>query len=88
MFNLLIWINLFLHSIYTSESIRLYSLYSIQPEIFTGNSHIKFAKVVAQRLGLELAKCVVLKYSNQETSVTINESVRDEDVFIIQSGSS
>ncbi|KAF0506725.1 ribose-phosphate pyrophosphokinase 3 [Gigaspora margarita] len=29
---------------------------------------------------------MVLKYSNQETSVTIGESVRDEDVFIIQSG--
>ena len=28
----------------------------------------------------------MLKYSNQETSVTIGESVRDEDVFIIQSG--
>lgn len=26
-----------------------------------------------------------LNYSNQETSVTIGESVRDEDVFIIQS---
>ncbi|KAJ3328421.1 hypothetical protein HDU76_009992 [Blyttiomyces sp. JEL0837] len=55
-------------------------------KIFAGNSHIEFAKLVAKRLGLELAKCVVLKYSNQETSVTIGESVRDEDVFIIQSG--
>lgn len=26
-----------------------------------------------------------LNYSNQETSVTIGESVRDEDVFILQS---
>ncbi|KAJ3417396.1 hypothetical protein HDV05_004861 [Chytridiales sp. JEL 0842] len=55
-------------------------------KIFAGNSHIDFAKLVARRLGLDLAKCVVLKYSNQETSVTIGESVRDEDVFIIQSG--
>ncbi|KAI9013027.1 phosphoribosyltransferase-like protein [Gaertneriomyces semiglobifer] len=55
-------------------------------KIFAGNSHVEFAKQVAKRLGLELAKCVVCKYSNQETSVTIGESVRDEDVFIIQSG--
>ncbi|KAJ3073617.1 hypothetical protein HDU98_001090 [Podochytrium sp. JEL0797] len=55
-------------------------------KIFAGNSHIEFAHLVAKKLGLELAKCVVLKYSNQETSVTIGESVRDEDVFIIQSG--
>ena len=27
-----------------------------------------------------------MKYSNEETSVTIGESVRDEDVFILQSG--
>lgn len=31
------------------------------------------------RLGIELAKTMSLNYSNQETSVTIGESVRDED---------
>jgi ribose-phosphate pyrophosphokinase len=36
-------------------------------------------------LGIELTKILVLQYSNQETSVTIGESVRDEDVFILQS---
>ncbi|KAI9804227.1 MAG: hypothetical protein M1825_001629 [Sarcosagium campestre] len=36
------------------------------------------------RLGIELTKIMVLQYSNQETSVTIGESVRDEDVFILQ----
>lgn len=30
-------------------------------------------------LGIELTKILVLQYSNQETSVTIGESVRDED---------
>jgi phosphoribosylpyrophosphate synthetase len=33
----------------------------------------------ACRLGIELTKILVLQYSNQETSVTIGESVRDED---------
>ncbi|TPX31884.1 ribose-phosphate diphosphokinase [Synchytrium microbalum] len=55
-------------------------------KLFAGNSHPDLARLIAKRLGLELAKCVVLKYSNQETSVTIGESVRDEDVYIIQSG--
>ncbi|KAF9948906.1 mannosyl-oligosaccharide alpha-1,2-mannosidase [Mortierella alpina] len=55
-------------------------------KIFAGNSHVELAKLVARRLGIELSKAVVLKYSNQETSVTIGESVRDEDVYIIQSG--
>jgi len=34
---------------------------------------------MAKRLGIELTKILVLQYSNQETSVTIGESVRDED---------
>ena len=37
------------------------------------------------RLGIELTRVLVLQYSNQETSVTIGESVRDEDVFVLQS---
>lgn len=55
-------------------------------KIFTGNSHPELAKLIASRIGSDLAKAVVMKYSNQETSVTVGESVRDEYVFIIQSG--
>ncbi|CAO3629318.1 unnamed protein product [Cunninghamella echinulata] len=55
-------------------------------KIFAGNSHPELATLVAQRIGIDLAKATVTKYSNQETSVTIGEFVRDEDVFIIQSG--
>ncbi|KAJ4356126.1 ribose phosphate diphosphokinase subunit prs4 [Didymosphaeria variabile] len=54
-------------------------------KLLTGNSHPQLANLVASRLGIELTKILVLQYSNQETSVTIGESVRDEDVFIIQS---
>ncbi|EOD42859.1 ribose-phosphate pyrophosphokinase [Neofusicoccum parvum] len=54
-------------------------------KLLTGNSHPTLAKLVADRLGIELTKILVLQYSNQETSVTIGESVRDEDVFILQS---
>ncbi|CAG8620909.1 24009_t:CDS:2, partial [Gigaspora rosea] len=55
-------------------------------KIFSGNSHIELARLVAKRIGNELSRVTVLKYSNQETSVNIGESVRDEDVFVIQSG--
>ncbi|RMZ75370.1 hypothetical protein DV737_g5309, partial [Chaetothyriales sp. CBS 132003] len=54
-------------------------------KLLTGNSHPDLAKKVAMRLGVELTKIMVLQYSNQETSVTIGESVRDEDVFVLQS---
>lgn len=48
-------------------------------KLLTGNSHPQLAKLVADRLGIELAKTMSLNYSNQETSVTVGESVRDED---------
>ena len=48
-------------------------------KLLTGNSHPVLAQLVADRLGIELAKILVVQYSNQETSVTIGESVRDED---------
>ncbi|KAI5864301.1 ribose-phosphate pyrophosphokinase 3 [Durotheca rogersii] len=54
-------------------------------KLLSGNSHPSLAKAVADRLGIEIAKTMSLNYSNQETSVTVGESVRDEDVFIIQS---
>lgn len=38
------------------------------------------------RLNIQLTPCVVKKFSNGETSVKISESVREEDVFILQSG--
>jgi len=53
-------------------------------KLLTGNSHIDLAQKVADRLGLELLDMSVFKYSNQETSVIMRESVRDEDVFVLQ----
>ncbi|KAF2862580.1 phosphoribosyl diphosphate synthase [Piedraia hortae CBS 480.64] len=54
-------------------------------KLLTGNSHGSLAKLMAERLGIELAKVMVLQYSNNESSVSIGESVRDEDVFVLQS---
>ena len=48
-------------------------------KLLTGNSHGTLAKLVADRLGIELAKVMVLQYSNNESSISIGESVRDED---------
>jgi ribose-phosphate pyrophosphokinase len=35
--------------------------------------------IPSSRLGIEIAKTLSLNYSNQETAVTVGESVRDED---------
>ncbi|TFK22660.1 ribose-phosphate pyrophosphokinase 2 [Coprinopsis marcescibilis] len=54
--------------------------------ILTGNSHPELAQAVAERLNVPLVPTTVKPFSNGEVNVKISESVRDEDVFIIQSG--
>lgn len=56
-------------------------------KVFVGSSHPELGKLVCDRLGVEPAPCTLKKFSNGETSVQIGVSIRDEDVYIIQSGS-
>ncbi|KAL0245406.1 hypothetical protein I308_104530 [Cryptococcus tetragattii IND107] len=56
-------------------------------KLLTGNAHPKLAEAVAARLGIPLTPCQVSKFRSLETSVQIHSSVRDEDVFIVQSPS-
>jgi len=55
-------------------------------KIFSGSSHTDLAEKIAARLGTHVGKVVSRKFSNQETCVEIGESVRGEDVYIVQSG--
>jgi len=55
-------------------------------KLLAGNSHPELAEQISKRLGIPLSKVGVYQYSNKETSVTIGESIRDEDVYIIQTG--
>lgn len=52
--------------------------------IIGGSTHPDLAKKIAQFLGVTLGKITVGKFSNGETAVTVEESVRAKDVFIIQ----
>ena len=54
-------------------------------KIFAGNSSQKLAGEICSQLDLELGKLTVGKFSDGETSVNIQESVRGCDVFIVQS---
>lgn len=55
-------------------------------KIFSGSSHPDLSQKIANCLSLEPAKVVTKKFSNHETCVEIGESVRGEDVYIVQSG--
>lgn len=56
-------------------------------KVFSGTSHPGLAQKIVDRLGIDLGKVVTKKFSNLETCVEIGESVRGEDVYIVQSGS-
>ena len=54
-------------------------------KIFCGNSNPAFAESVCKELGLELGKSTVKTFADGEVSVTLEETVRNADVFLIQS---
>jgi ribose-phosphate pyrophosphokinase len=54
-------------------------------KIFTGNSNIELVRKISERLNSPIGKSVVKNFSDGETNVEIDESVRGMDVFVIQS---
>lgn len=55
--------------------------------LFSGTSHPELAQLLARRLGTTLAPCTVYSKSNRETVADIGASVRQRDVYILQTGS-
>lgn len=56
------------------------------PIVLGGSSHPRLVQEICDRLGIEPGKSKLSKFSNNETSVELYESVREQDVFIVQSG--
>ncbi|ORX38409.1 phosphoribosyltransferase-like protein [Kockovaella imperatae] len=52
-------------------------------KLFSGNSHPELAALIAKRLHIPLARATVVQPGSGETKVTITESVRDFDVYIL-----
>ncbi|KAK6173180.1 hypothetical protein SNE40_016684 [Patella caerulea] len=55
-------------------------------KVFSGTTHPDLAAKICERLGIEPSKVVTKKFSNGECCVEVGESVRGEDVYIVQSG--
>ncbi|OGD24559.1 MAG: phosphoribosylpyrophosphate synthetase [Candidatus Aminicenantes bacterium RBG_13_63_10] len=55
-------------------------------KIFCGSSNPALAGEVVKVLGSELGKCVLEKFNDGEIHFYIDENVRGEDIFVIQSG--
>ena len=54
-------------------------------KIFAANSNLPLAKGICTELGLELGDSSVTAFADGEVSVSINETVRGCDVFVVQS---
>ncbi len=56
-------------------------------KLVAGNSSRALADAIAAYLNLPLTKCVVRRFADMEVFVEIQENVRGEDIFVIQSTS-
>jgi ribose-phosphate pyrophosphokinase len=56
-------------------------------KIFSGTSNQPLAQAICRSIGIELGKCTVSAFPDGETFVKIEENVRGEDVFLVQSTS-
>ena len=56
-------------------------------KIFSGTSNQPLAQSICKSIGIELGKCTVSAFPDGETFVKIEENVRGEDVYLVQSTS-
>jgi ribose-phosphate pyrophosphokinase len=54
-------------------------------KIFTGTATPDLAKEIAAHLGIQMGRLDVGRFSNGEIKVTVDESVRGHDIFVVQS---
>ena len=53
-------------------------------KLFSLNSNRELAEEIAGHLGIELSACSVTKFADGEVNISINETVRGCDVFVVQ----
>jgi ribose-phosphate pyrophosphokinase len=56
-----------------------------QLSIYTGNANPRLAEEICAYIGIPMGRAEVFKFSNDNTFVRILESVRENDVFVVQS---
>ncbi|EHM09875.1 LOW QUALITY PROTEIN: ribose-phosphate pyrophosphokinase [Thermanaerovibrio velox DSM 12556] len=53
-------------------------------KVLSGSSHPQFAESICMNLGVPLAACKLFRFSDGEIGVSIEESVRGADVYVVQ----
>jgi ribose-phosphate pyrophosphokinase len=55
-------------------------------KVFSGSSNTALAKEIVKYLQVDLGRCVLDRFSDGEIHFYIDENVRGEDIFVVQSG--
>ena len=53
-------------------------------KVFSGSSHPELAREICDCLGIPLGRAHTTRFSNENLKVKIDENVREEDVFVVQ----
>ncbi|HEU5089814.1 MAG TPA: ribose-phosphate pyrophosphokinase-like domain-containing protein, partial [Roseiflexaceae bacterium] len=53
--------------------------------VFSGNGNRALAEAITTRLGFPMGDILIKSYPNENIFVRLNESVREKDVFVVQS---
>src|SRR3954447_24147901 len=56
-------------------------------KVFSGSTHPSLAKEICDCLGIPLGQAHTLRFSNENLKIKIDENVREEDVFVVQTSS-
>lgn len=56
-------------------------------KVFSLNSNPELSKQIAEHIGIQLGKCLVSSFSDGEIQISIEESIRGSEVYVIQSTS-
>jgi ribose-phosphate pyrophosphokinase len=67
------------------EAEKLSKKHESQLKIFALNGNPDLAQKIADQVGVPLSEATVKHFSDGEIQISINKSVRDDDVFIVQS---
>jgi ribose-phosphate pyrophosphokinase len=52
--------------------------------VFSGSAHLDLARAISEEMGRSLGSSHVVKFSNENLMVQIDENVREKDVFVVQ----
>ncbi|KAG8936092.1 ribose-phosphate pyrophosphokinase [Tulasnella sp. 419] len=55
-------------------------------KVFSGTSHPEIAELICKRLGIPLSKAEITRNASGETNLRLMESVREADVYIVNTG--